>query len=182
MSSAGCGLIQTSTDRAHGPAVLLGERFESGIIRNLRFYFHGSRERIALHGLRRQRLTMLPLYLIRRISRVIYPYLTGWMNRYHDKIQAQEIQLQSDHGQINPTCALVLPSSHSFSSVEFLISGDRLWSSWSAGLAMTRLLTGWRPYIALLGLLETTKFTKDNLNNLIRANTFDDSVMTAAHR
>ena len=71
MSSAGCGLIQTSTDRAHGPAVLLGERFESGIIRNLMFYFHGSRERMALHGLKRQRLTMLPLYLIRRISRVI---------------------------------------------------------------------------------------------------------------
>ena len=54
MSSAGCGLIQTSTERAHGPAVLLGERFESGIIRNLRFNFHGSRERIALH-LRRPR-------------------------------------------------------------------------------------------------------------------------------
>ena len=54
-----------------------------------------------------------------------------------------------------------------------IISGDRLWSSWSAGLAMTRLLTGWRPYKALihvdrlheylLGLLETPKLTKDNL-------------------
>ena len=71
MSSAGYRLIQTSIDRAHWPAVLLGERFESGIIRNMRFYFHGSRERMALHGLRRQRLTMLPLHLIRRISRVI---------------------------------------------------------------------------------------------------------------
>ena len=49
---------------------------------------------------------------------------------------------------------------------------------------MTRLLTGWRPYRALLGLLETTKLTKDNLgigevkkcivhiHILIRANTF----------
>ena len=37
MSSAGFGLIQTLTERAYGPAVLLGERFESGIIRNLRF-------------------------------------------------------------------------------------------------------------------------------------------------
>jgi hypothetical protein len=70
MSSACCGLIQTSTERVHGPAVLLGERFESGIIiRNLRFYFHGSRERMALHGLRRQRLTAL--HLRRRINRVI---------------------------------------------------------------------------------------------------------------
>ena len=65
---------------------------------------------------------------------------------------------------------------------------------------MTRLLTGWRPYRALLhvdilheyllGLLETPKLTKDNLgigdvnkfivhiHILIRANTFDDSVMT----
>ena len=67
MSSACCGLIQTSTERVHGPAVLLGERFESGIIRNLRFYFHGSRERMALHGLRRQRLTALPLHLIIRV-------------------------------------------------------------------------------------------------------------------
>ena len=58
---------------------------------------------------------------------------------------------------------------------------------------MTRLLTGWRPYRALLGLLETPKLTKDNLgieevnkfivhiHNLIRTNTFDDSVMTAAN-
>ena len=62
MSSAGCRLIQTSTERAHRPAVLLGERFESGIIRN---------PRIALHGLRRQRLTALPLHPRRRISRVM---------------------------------------------------------------------------------------------------------------
>ena len=80
--------------------------------------------------------------------------------------------------------------------IAVIISGDRLWSSWSAGLAMTRLLTGWRPYKALihvdrlheylLGLLETPKLTKDNLgieevnkfivhiHILIRAYTFDD--------
>ena len=57
-------------------------------------------------------------------------------------------------------------------------------------LVRGRLLIGWRPYRALLGLLETPKLTKDNLgigevikfivhvHNLIRANTFDDSVMT----
>ena len=54
---------------------------------------------------------------------------------------------------------------------------------------MTRLLTGWRPYRALLGLLETPKLTKNNLGigevikfivhiHTLRANTFDDSVMT----
>ena len=57
-------------------------------------------------------------------------------------------------------------------------------------LVRWRLLTGWRPYRALLGLLETTKLTKNNLgieemikfivhiHILIRAYTFDDSVMT----
>ena len=70
VSSAGCRIIQTSAERAHGPAVLLRERFEPGIIRNLRCNFNGSRERMALHGFRKKRL-MLPPHLRRRISRVI---------------------------------------------------------------------------------------------------------------
>ena len=69
VSSADCGIIHNSTERAHGLAVLR-EQFESEIIRNLRLNFHGSRERMTLHGLRRQRLT-LPLHLRRRISHAI---------------------------------------------------------------------------------------------------------------